>query len=398
MARTVLTVFFLLGFLVSAAVSARASDGAYTVRDVKVDILSESAVKARNKAFGEAQKTAFMKLATRFLSPEELTSFTAPDERTIAGMVQDFEVVSEQLSTKRYVGIYTFRFKAQAANRYFNRTPRYADAEIPSAPRAGLMILPFFQQGTSSTVLWDASKNPWLQAWQKTPLTGNPALVLPLGDVSDMMDMKDDQALTYNPAGLKRIMSRYEARDAVILIAKFNQSEQNPLTVDIYRTDRNPPALFKTLSFETGSAKTLGDLLMTAVDESKKALTGNWKLETIVIDDGGGAGAAAESETVAPAAGAPKSYSPLSGQVRVSVKFSNLSEWLAIRRSLNAIPALTGVKIVALKTDEAVVDLTYADWPSLTKGLSAKGLSLASTGSGHYQLMRKSASATPFYR
>ena len=40
----------------SAAAFAQASDGAYIVRDVKVDILSESAVKARDKAFGEAQK------------------------------------------------------------------------------------------------------------------------------------------------------------------------------------------------------------------------------------------------------------------------------------------------------------------------------------------------------
>ena len=97
------------------------------------------------------KKTAFLKLATRFLSPEELTSYVAPDAKTIAGMVQDFEVVSEQLSTKRYVGIYTFRFKAHAANRYFNRSPRYADTEAaPASNRAGLMILPFFQQGRAA--------------------------------------------------------------------------------------------------------------------------------------------------------------------------------------------------------------------------------------------------------
>jgi hypothetical protein len=295
------------------------------------------------------------------------------------------------------VGLYTFRFKAYAANRYFNRAPIYAEAEATQAPRrAGVMIFPFFQQGTSPAVLWDASNNPWLQVWQKTELTGNPALVLPLGDVSDIMDMKDDQALTYNPAGLKRILSRYEARDAVILIAKFNQSEQNPLTVDLYRTDSYPPRLFKSLSFETGTAKTLGDLLVKAMEESKDVLAGNWKLETIVIDDG--EGTAAATENVAPAAGTPKPYSPLSGQVRVAAKFSNLSEWLAIRRGLNSIPALTGVKIVALKADEATIDLSYADWPSLTNGLAAKGLSLVNMGGGRYQLVRKGGSAVPFYR
>lgn len=402
MARTVLTLLLLLGFLLPHAAPARASEGAYIVRDVKVDILSESAVKARDKAFGEAQKTAFMKLATRYLSPEELTTFTPPDAQTIAGMVQDFEVQNEQLSTKRYVGLYTFRFKANVANRYFNRAPRYTDAasELPTR-QAALMVLPFFQQGKGPAVLWDARKNPWLLAWQKTDLNGNPALVLPLGDVSDIMDVRDNQVTTYNPAGLKRLLTRYEARDAAILVARFNQGEKYPVVVDVYRTDRKPPQLLKSLSVNVGNAKTLGELLNQAIVDSKEALAGNWKLETIV-DDGmvpGEPSVAAAAAADAPSVpAAPKPYTPMSGQVRVQTQFTSISEWLDLRRSLNGIPALTGVKIVALKANEAVVDLSYADWPSLTNGLTAKGLSISSSGTGNYLLSRRTAVGQPFYR
>ena len=397
MARTVLTFLLVLGFLLPLAVPAQASEEAYIVRDVKVDILSDSAVKARDKAFGEAQKTAFMKLATRYLSPVELKGFVPPDAKTIAGMVQDFEVQSEQLSTKRYVGIYTFRFKAGAANRHFNHGPRYTDAASELAVRrAALMVLPFFQQGTGPAVLWDARKNPWLQAWQKTSLDGNPALVLPLGDVSDIMDVKDNQVTTYNPAGLKRILSRYEARDAVILVARFVQGEKYPVVVDIYRTDRKPPLLLKSLQIEVGTSKTLGDLLTKAIAQSKEVLAGNWKLETIVADEATVTEAAEADEAAVPAPAKP--YRPLSGQVRVQTRFSSISEWLEVRRSLNSVPSLTGVKIVTLKSNEAIVDLSYADWPSLTNGLGAKGLTISGTGAGNYQLTRRAPTANPFYR
>jgi hypothetical protein len=390
MARTVLTLLFLLSFSLVPAVfseaGAQMTDQAYVVSDVKVDTLAESAVIARNKAFGEAQKLAFKTLAARYYSPEEMANFVPPNAQTIAGMVQDFELVNEQFSKKRYIGTYTFRFKANAVNYFFKRPQQYR-GDVVQVSRSGLMILPFFQQG-GTTVLWDPLKNPWLAAWQKTELAGNPALVLPLGDVSDMMDVQDSQLVTYNAAGLKRMLSRYDARDAAIVVAKFDPANnKDPLVIDIYRTDRRAAELIKTLSVPVGSAKVLSQLLAQAVPVAKEALAGNWKLETIVED----VQSAEQSVTMAPVA---KPYTPLAGQVRVQTRFNNIAEWLAIRRSLNTIPALTGVKIVALKANEAVVDLTYSDWPSLNSGLTANGLTISGTGVGNYQLMRQ-PSATP---
>ncbi len=405
MARIVLSLLLFCGFL-ALSQPARAYDDAYTVRDVKVDILAESAVKARDKAFGAAQKAAFLKLASRYRSQDELKTLTPPDAQTIAGMIQDFEIQNEQLSTKRYVGLYTFRFKGNVANRYFGGSPVYTEAssELP-ARRAALMVLPFFQAGkNTAAALWDTKQNPFLLAWQQTSLEGNPALVLPLGDVSDMMDVRDNQVTTYNPAGLKRILKRYEARDAVILLARFNQGAAYPVEIDVYRTDRRPPELIKTIQMEAGSSRTLGELLTRAVAETKDVLAGNWKLQTIVDDEAAAAAAGQTSVAQAAAADAaavpaqPKPYKPMSGQVRVQTSFASITEWLELRRSLNSVPALTGVKIVALKSNEAIVELSYADWPSLNNGLGAKGLSISSRGEGNYQLQRRNAPAMPFYR
>lgn len=401
MARTALTFLFLLAFLQLFPSPGQAAAPAYTVNDVKVDILSESAVKARDKAFGEAQKVAFVKLAERFRSPEAMAGFVPPDARTIAGMVQDFEVVSEQLSTRRYLGTYTFRFKANAVNRYFGGAPSYRSDDMAYGRPAGLMILPFFQQAGADPVLWDAGKNPWLQAWQKTSMEG---LLLPLGDASDIMDVRDNQPLTYNAAGLRRMKTRYETRDAAIVFARFDQAQANPLTIEIYRTDKYPPELVKSLPVINGSSRTLGDLMQKTISEVKVALSNNWKAaepvpqETLAVSEQlEPYSDAVTINPVQPPLAQPQrpqaQTAPLGGNIRVKTSFTTIAEWLATRRALNSVPELTGIRIVALRANEAVVDLNYADWPSLSSGLSARGMSIQGTGVGDYRLVNQVAAA-----
>jgi len=376
-----------LGFLHAGAGFALARESTYTVTEVKVDTLAESAVKARDKAFGEAQTAAFKKLAERFYSPDELSGLGIPDAKTIAGMVQDFEVKNEQLSTKRYRGVYTFRFKAHAVERYFGRSAQYSAGQFDGATsgnQSGLLILPFFTYN-GKTVLWDQQKNPWLQAWQRTTLTGNLSLVLPLGDVSDIMDVREEQGLTYNPAGLKRMRSRYEARDTAIIFAKFEQGSRKPLVIEVYRAVNKSPELYKTLEVPTNGAKTLGQLMTKGIAMTKEVLAERWRLETIVEDT------EQVSEDVATPVAEPKPYVPMGGQARFVTRFTNINEWLAIRRSLTSIPTLTNVKIVSLKANQAVIDLSYSDWPSLNTGLNSRGLFVSSTGAGSYELGRQQA-------
>lgn len=399
MGRTALTLFLLMAFLAIFPARANASGPVYTVNDVKVDILAESAVKARDKAFGEAQKAAFLKLASRFRSAEEVKTLTPPDARTLAGMVQDFELVSEQLSTRRYLGTYTFRFKTTPVNRYFGTPPLYEAPETTRIQRAGLVVLPFFRQGASAPVLWDASRNPWLQAWQKTALDGNPALLLPLGDMSDMMDVKDTQLSSNNQAGIRRMLARYEARDAVIVLARFDSSVRNPLSVEIYRTDRPRLDMLKRLEIENGTSRTLGQLMAKAIAEVRQELEGNWKLETIVQDSP--VAIAPEPQTpqvvvdrqVLERAETVKEARQTGGTLTAQVRFATMTEWLSMRRALNAVPSLGAVKIVALKSNEATVALTYGDWASLSRELVANGLFLQSNGVGGYFLSNRPSSA-----
>jgi hypothetical protein len=95
--RCVLALIFVFLVTKTAPVHAQLGDSAYVVRDVQVDTLAESSVKARNKAFLEAQVKAFAILSQRFGEAEQVKT---PEPKILAGMVQDFEVTNEQLSTK----------------------------------------------------------------------------------------------------------------------------------------------------------------------------------------------------------------------------------------------------------------------------------------------------------
>ncbi len=119
-------VFFgaMLGFVLLAAAPALAVS--YTVEGVAVDVTAANAVKAREEALTQAQVKAFEQLAAQTLTPEELAAYTMPDANTIMALVQDFEITNEQLSAKRYKGVFTVRFRPALAAQYLNAQPAVA--------------------------------------------------------------------------------------------------------------------------------------------------------------------------------------------------------------------------------------------------------------------------------
>jgi hypothetical protein len=97
-----------------------AQDDPYTVSGVRVDATAANAVDARKQAFEQAQQAAFSLLASRFLSQEQMKNFKAPPVEQITPLVDDFEITNEKLSSTRYVGTYTFRFRRGPAQNLIN--------------------------------------------------------------------------------------------------------------------------------------------------------------------------------------------------------------------------------------------------------------------------------------
>lgn len=122
-----------------------ATNSPYNVKGIEVDILDESSVKARNRAFLEAQRKAFGVLASRYYSEDELKTLRIPSDDVLSSFIQDFKIAGEQVSTKRYKGVFDFRFKSNAANQHFGRGPINFTDDM-STEKERVLLLPFYHE------------------------------------------------------------------------------------------------------------------------------------------------------------------------------------------------------------------------------------------------------------
>jgi hypothetical protein len=349
----------------------------YVVEGVKVDISADNAMNARTQAFEKAQQDAIVTLAGQFFAQDRLAAFRPPAATVISPMIQDYEVTQEKLSSKRYIATYTFRFKRAAVSQFFDETGLQVSSGADPAADGGLMtsaepvervssgqgilILPFYQVG-QQTLLW-SGYNGWMEAWRRTGNVSNQ--ILPLGDLSDVADVSDDEALSYDEAGLSRILSRYGAREAVVAIAAPDSglvrlpSDSTPasgvLKVNIYRTDRRDgPEHVGQIILTTASGETRGRLFDRAVLQVQETLQTNWK----------------NTAYVSP---------PLTrNMIEMRVPFSNLQEWAAAQRALTRIQGVNDIVLKSLTPREARIGLVYdGDADTLRIALQQAGMDLS---------------------
>lgn len=340
---------------------AMASDPIFTIEDVVGDVTAENAIAAREKAFEEAQVKAFEELTLRMLPDADLATTKPPAPNIISTMIQDFEVTNEQLSAVRYIGTYTFRFRDREVRRYFAKT----GTTISDVSSEKLLVLPFLNKD-SRNILWTPG-NVWMQAWNRVPsLSGLVPLEVPIGDISDVRDIGDGQALTYNVAGLSKLLSRYGAAEAAITIAtpddqllKITNPEDTAigrLDIEIYRTDRNGPELVQQVTAIADGAQTRAQLYDRGVMLVRSALQKDWKAKTAIR---------------------PTTNTKM---IRLVVPIESLNDWIKIQTNLSRMSALTSIDLKSLTPRQANVEIRYKGGEErLSLTLAQAGLEIEQT-------------------
>ena len=315
-----------------------AQDAVYTIKNVAVDVTADSASQARKQAFDNAQRKAFKKLLSRIVGDDALNNITLPGTQKIGALVKNYGIDDEQVSKVRYKAAYSFTFQKEAV-RDFLSDRGIAYSETRGAP---LLILPFFQQGTRLN-LW-RGYNPWLSVWSDSAvLEGLLPLEVPLGDLQDVRNINGDNALTYAPEDLQKMLKRYGAKEAVLLIAAFNEGPPprsmdapayTPLTIYIYRTDNKAPQFVRSLYLRPDTGASLRDLLRRGVKEVAGFLRKDWKQQTAVQPG--------QRETI-----------------EAVVRFGGLEEWLGMKTRLRELGGVDSLEIRTLSADRARLALAY---------------------------------------
>ena len=350
---------FLVSFLVLLApVKGFAYDSSlFVVKSIKIDVTADDAVMAQEKAFSQAQKQAFVVIARRMVSDNDVTSMKIPDLDTIAYMIKDYEVNNEQISAVRYVGNFTFHFDQQAVGKYFSISgEQYTDKK--SKP---LLVLPVLQKGNKNTI-W-GQDNLWMQSWAKIEFpTALVPVEVPIGDLEDVADINDDNALRYERKSLDRMLFRYNAKEAAIMIAvpdatlgkqaSLEEAAQGNLRISIYRTDRGRAEYVSDLLVQPTDQEKVGGLYERGVMKAYQSLQKNWKRRT--------------AESVA-----------RSQVYYVRMPISSLKELNNKKNILSAVQGLSNMVSVSLKPVEAKMLLTYrGDETHLREALAGVHFSL----------------------
>ena len=314
------------------------SETVYTVQDVAVDVTADSASTARRQAFDNAQRKAFETLLERLVGEGTLKQINMPKSQRLGTFVKNYGIENEQVSKVRYKADYTFTFDKQAVRNFLSDRD-IAYSETKAEP---LLVLPFFQQGTRLN-LW-RGYNPWLDVWSEAQvLDGLLPLEVPIGDLSDIRKINGDNALTYKPEDLETMLGRYDAREAVLLIAAFNEGPPprskdapayTPLTIYIYRTDNKAPQFVRSLHLRPETGTSLSDLLKRGMRDVADFLRKDWKAQTAVQPG--------QRETI-----------------EAIVHFNSLEEWLAMQARLRELGGVDDLNLHELSANRARLALGY---------------------------------------
>jgi hypothetical protein len=406
--RTALYALAVLVFLIIPAIAHAASNPAYTVEGVEVDVTAENAVKAREKALDEAQVKAYQMLAERFLSPDELKNFKAPDPITISSLVQDYEVTNEQLSTTRYKGVFTVRFRPNAMkNQMASQGMVYSDT-----PRKPVLVLPFYEQG-ADTALWNET-NPWMRAWRALPAGGGAmqSTVLPLGDAEDMAQVSDAEGLQYDPMRMQELAARYNADDVAILLASAvpTQTAQGRLVVNIYNNGFEGPVFVQKVTVDQMPGEDDEAVYARAAQKVQDILRSNWKANAAYnpsVQQQSTAQTVTTQTTVygqPPAArNAPIPYTrPALGPSQTYMahaKFASVQDWVRMKSTLDRVYGVQAVMIKTLKPREAQLDIRYAGpVNNLQLALQNAGIMMRARQDGAIELYIGGYPQQPVYR
>lgn len=431
----------------AAQAATQAATEDYVVRNISVDVVDQSSVKARDIAFAKAQEKAFQVLAQRYGRGD---SSKPPSPQTLSTMIENFEIESEQNSRKRYRGVYTFRFRPSSVIGYFGGSLNGAysnvdgayppdqsnqiNGQINGGPAHGpdrspgpydgvrieehkILLIPYTQIG-KDWALWDTKNNQfWVQLKDRLAReSGDDPFILPQGTISDSTDIWEKSPTVLTSVSIKRIQARYGVDEVMIAAAR---AANNGLVVDLYRTVNGRVELIGQVPIrvsvldrdQSGHQKAAEQIITLAKQDWQISSVQSARVEerapqTEDVHMGADMGAdvgeqntqqdhqkiislrpAIQSSPVAArlSAGAMTGGGAAAGSARFTYNYRSFAEWTRLQQFLKSSPAVASYSIKSLKTNGASVDISYRNWQDFMRECSQRGYHIRAVSQASYQ-------------
>ncbi len=344
------TVVIVAGYLLAllAGPPAMAQD-VFAVANLEVDEIAGDDVTAKYNGIVRAQQVALQQVLRRLVMPDDYGRLPTVDEDTLALMVSDYDVANEKFGGGRYLASVSVRFIPEEIE-ILLRGARIPFAMTQSQP---IVVLAVLETGNTRR-LWD-DPNAWRAAWANRPASASLfALVVPIGDLTDVSTISVDGALAEIPLAHNAIAERYQAAGTLVALAKVGKNSANAWTAEISLSfvGGGLDGTEMEYSYVSGPGSGLPAFLGLVVDELTGVLEMDWREENLLDFR--------QEE-----------------RISVLVPIQGLSEWLAIRERLNAMARVQEISVARLTREEAEVDLVYVgNTDQLRTALGQQGLEL----------------------
>jgi hypothetical protein len=335
--------------LLAAAPGARA-DAVFTVDGLAVDQTAETAAAAREAALAEGQARALRRLMQRLTVSVDWPRLPKLSGADVAELVQAIEIENEKTSAVRYLAELTVSFKPESVRRLLQAN----DIPMAETPGLAVLVLPVYRE-PGALLLWD-EENPWLAVWMARggDRQALRPVVVPVGDLQDLVAVSAQQAVAGDAVALAAIAERYGASGAIVLLADVAAAlggAAPQVTVWALRHDES-----------LGVAETIAQLppvplaedgdrqaqLAPLAEQILQAMQDRWKEPRLLQFD-------------------------QQNEMQVRIPLDGLDDWIAVRRRLQAVPAVRDSRLVQMRRDEAQVALRYVGDPQRLRLLLAQG-------------------------
>lgn len=191
--------------------------------ETEVDKMGEDPVKAKEEGLQLADKQGLNALLEKF-APDLREGMTKElDAKTIGDLIHSREITSETLDGSRYRATIRLNFSANKLNALIEGRLKALQADrIMQQPSS--LIFPIFMVGDKALLF--EPKNVWRKAWIESGISHRSGtLILPYGDVNDVVTITADQAIKQDYKAFGHILRRYGVRDVVVAVAELTGVE-----------------------------------------------------------------------------------------------------------------------------------------------------------------------------
>lgn len=337
--------------LAPQAVAQSAGETLFTLVGVSVDETGADALTAKTAGMLKAQHRALRAILERVTLRDDHDRLPELDDNALAQVVRDFAVEGEKFGGGRYLATLTIRFKPREIRRLLQNAG-ISFAETASRPA---VVLPVYAVG-GATLLWE-DPNPWFAAWAQRPGSdGLLPIVVPLGDLSDVLEINAEQALQGDQRRIMSIASKYDAFGAYVALASLSINPRNgalTLNVSLDRHGSGQSEQTRILTFAGAPGTPIDALLRDAAERLVIEIEETWKRENLLRFE-------------------------LEQWISVRVPLTGHPYWIAVRKRLDDIAEIRKIVLTRLSVGAADVDLLFVGEPEqLRVAMAQSDLALA---------------------